>query len=147
MNSSWCLWSIPFRKWFHNRPHSLRCDLTVPYFCLPPFECLSTGHSSDGLATQFTAVLHGGSRVTCHIFLNLRLCFSRLFKPGRSLFRSKSIILLVDNLDAEATEAVKLRAALSASSPKLIWILGKINSEARLWNRFQSVNTLADLVI
>jgi hypothetical protein len=33
-----------------------------------------------------------------------------------------------------------LQAALSASSSELIWILGEINSEAKLWNRSQSVN-------
>jgi hypothetical protein len=27
--------------------HSLRCNLTIPYFCFPLFECLSKGHSSD----------------------------------------------------------------------------------------------------
>jgi hypothetical protein len=25
----------------------LRCDLTVPAFCFPPFDCLSMGHSFD----------------------------------------------------------------------------------------------------
>jgi hypothetical protein len=42
-------------------------------------------------------------------------------RPGRSLLRrSESVILLVDNLYAEAIRAVKLQTALSASSPKLI---------------------------
>jgi hypothetical protein len=36
------------------------------------------------------------------------------------LFISKSVILPVDNLYAEAIEAVKLRVALSASTPELI---------------------------
>jgi hypothetical protein len=48
------------------------------------------------------------------------------------LFISERVILLVDSLYAEAIEAVKLRAALSASTPELISILGDINSEARL---------------
>jgi hypothetical protein len=48
--------------------------------------------------------------------------------------------LLVDSLYAEAVEAAKSRATLSVSSPELIWILGEINSEARLRNRSQSVN-------
>jgi hypothetical protein len=52
--------------------------------------------------------------------------------PGRSLFISKSIILLVDNLYAEATEAIKSRAALLASTPELISTLDDINSEAML---------------
>jgi hypothetical protein len=37
------------------------------------------------LVTQCTAILHAGSQVTCHRFLNLRLRFSRLSTPGRSL--------------------------------------------------------------
>jgi hypothetical protein len=45
---------------------------------------------------------------------------------------SESVTLLVDNLYAEAIEPVKLRAALSASTPELISIFGVINSEARL---------------
>jgi hypothetical protein len=53
---------------------------------------------------------------------------------------SESVTLLVDNLYDEAIEAVELRAALSASTPQLILIFGVINSEARLWNLFQSVN-------
>jgi hypothetical protein len=42
------------------------------------------------------------------------------------LFNSDKVILLVDNLYAEALEAVKARAALSASTPELISILGDI---------------------
>jgi hypothetical protein len=38
----------------------------------------------------------------------------------------------VDSLYTKAIEAVKSQAALSASSHKLTWILGEINSEARL---------------
>jgi hypothetical protein len=45
---------------------------------------------------------------------------------------SESVILLVASLYAEAREAVKSRAALLASTPELISILGDINSEARL---------------
>jgi hypothetical protein len=41
---------------FCNRPQSLRCDLTVPYFLIPQFECLSMGHSSDGF----------GDPINCH---------------------------------------------------------------------------------
>jgi hypothetical protein len=84
------------------------------------------------LATQSRAVLHAGFRVTCDSFLNLRLCFSRLFTPGRSLFWYESVILRVDSLYAEATEAVKSWAALSASYRELIRIPGKINSETKL---------------
>jgi hypothetical protein len=45
---------------------------------------------------------------------------------------SKSVILLVDSLYAEAIEAVKSRAALSASTLDFISIFGGINSEVRL---------------
>jgi hypothetical protein len=45
---------------------------------------------------------------------------------------SESVTLLVANLYAEAIEAVKLHAALSASVPELISILDDFNSEARL---------------
>jgi hypothetical protein len=47
---------------------------------------------------------------------------------------SESVTLLVVSLYAEGTESVKSRAALSASTPELISILGDINSEAGLWN-------------
>jgi hypothetical protein len=92
------------------------------------------------LPTQLSAVLYPGSRVTSRSFLNLRLCFRKFSRPGTSLLRSKSVILLVDSLYAEAIEAVGSRAALFSSSSELIWILGEINSEAKSWNRFQSVN-------
>jgi hypothetical protein len=45
---------------------------------------------------------------------------------------SESAILLVDNPYSEATEVVKSRAALSASTPELISILGDINLDAWL---------------
>jgi hypothetical protein len=92
------------------------------------------GHSSD-LMVQLTAVLHAGSLVSCHIFFSLCFCFNNRSKPGRSLFISENVTLLVDNLYAEATEAVKSRASLSVSTPELILIPGDINSEARLSNR------------
>lgn len=68
------------------------------------------------LVTQLTAVSHCGSRVTCHSFLNLHLCFSRLCKQGRSLFWSESVSLLFGNLHAKAIKRVQSRAALSTSS-------------------------------
>jgi hypothetical protein len=74
--------------------------------------------------TRLTAVLHPGSLVSCHSFLILFLYVNSRSKPGRSLFKSVKVILLVDSLYAEAIEAVKARAALSASTPELIWILG-----------------------
>jgi hypothetical protein len=79
------------------------------------------------LGTQLSPVLHVGSRITCHSFLNLLL-----LQTGRSLLRSKIVVLLVDSLYTEAIKAVKSRAALSAPSPELIWILGETNSEATL---------------
>jgi hypothetical protein len=53
---------------------------------------------------------------------------------------SESEILLFANLYAKAIEAVKSRVVLSASFSELIWILCKINSEAKPWNRSQFVN-------
>jgi hypothetical protein len=46
---------------------------------------------------------------------------------------SESGTSLVDSLFTEATELVKSRAALPASTSVLISILFDINSEARLW--------------
>jgi hypothetical protein len=48
--------------------------------------------------------------------------------------------MVVDILYTEAIEAVKLRAALSTSSPELIRILAEINSEARFCSGFQPVD-------
>jgi hypothetical protein len=81
---------------------------------------------------HLTDVLHAGSLLSCHNFLSSCLCFNKRSKPGRSLFRSESVTLLVDNLYAVAIAAVKSRAALQASFPNLISILGDIESETRL---------------
>jgi hypothetical protein len=54
------------------------------------------------LATQLNNISHAGSRVTCHSSLDFLSCFSRLYRPGISLFRSECVILLVDSLYAEA---------------------------------------------
>jgi hypothetical protein len=132
MNNGSSLWPIPFHNRFCNRPQSLRWDLTVPYRSSTFLQVICLIVS----ATQLTAVLHAGFRVTCHSFLNLRLCFSRLSRKSRSL------IFLLDSKNAEAIEVVKSRAALSVSSLELIWILGEIHSETRLWNRSQSVTLL-----
>jgi hypothetical protein len=51
--------------------------------------------------TQLSAVLHAGSLVSCHIFRSLYLYFNNWSRPGRSLFISKTVILLVDNLYAK----------------------------------------------
>jgi hypothetical protein len=94
--------------------------------------CIRVSRLIDFVA-QLNADLHAGSLVSCHNLLSFRLCFNSQSGPGRLLFISESVTLLVDNiLYAEATEAVKSRAALLASTPVLISILGGINSEARL---------------
>jgi hypothetical protein len=74
--------------------------------------------------TQSTFVLHPGSLVSCHNFLILFLYFNNRSRSGRSLFNSDTVILLVDSLYADAMEAVKAHAALSASTPELISTLG-----------------------
>jgi hypothetical protein len=106
---------IPKGPWTVVGPQRLRCDLTVPYFHFPLFECLLTGHSSDGFVDT-TVVLLAGSWVTCHSFPNVCSCYTRHSKP-------ESIILLVDSVYAKAIEAVKSWATLSDSSPDLILIL------------------------
>jgi hypothetical protein len=60
-------------------------------------------------------------------FFQPLLVFNTLSNPGRSLFKSETVILFVESLYAEAIEAVNSRAALSASSPELIWILDTLN--------------------
>jgi hypothetical protein len=90
--------------------------------------------------TQLTAVLHAGSLASTHNFLSLCLCYINRSKAWSSLFMFESVTLLVGHLYAETIEAVEWRAALSASTPDLILSWGDINSEARLWNRSQSVN-------
>jgi hypothetical protein len=72
------------------------------------------------LVVQLIAVLNAGSRVSCHNFLNLCLCFNRTSAPGRSLLKSESVTLLVDTPKTEDVEAVKSRVALSAFTPELI---------------------------
>jgi hypothetical protein len=47
MKSSLWPWTILFQKESRNRPDNVRCDLTVAYFCFPPFKCLSPSHSSN----------------------------------------------------------------------------------------------------
>jgi hypothetical protein len=45
--------------------------------------------------TQFTAFLHPVSLVSCHNYLILFLYFNSRSRPGRSLFNSVYVILLV----------------------------------------------------
>jgi hypothetical protein len=63
--------------------------------------------------TQFAAFLHPGSLVSCHNFLILFLYFKSRSRPGKLLFNSDKVILLVDNLYAEAIQAVKARRFIS----------------------------------
>jgi hypothetical protein len=84
------------------------------------------------------ALLHIGSLVSCHSFLNLFLCFSNLSKPGISLFNSEGWTLLY----AEVMGFINLSAALSDSTPELISILDDIKVETRFWNRSQFANFL-----
>jgi hypothetical protein len=87
------------------------------------------------LATHLNAVLGTESRVSCHSSLNLRLCFSTPSTEGILLFRYETAIWVVDSLYAKIIKVIMSRNHTSASSPKLIWILGEINLETRLWNR------------
>jgi hypothetical protein len=84
------------------------------------------------LATQLTALLHTGSRVTCPSFLKLCLRFGRLSRQGRVSLRIEGVIFLVGNPYAEAVEAVSRGPLNRFLPPELISILGEINSEARL---------------
>jgi hypothetical protein len=132
MNCSWFICSIPLHEVFRNGPNSLRCDISVCYFCFPPLKCPSTGHPSNGIRDPINCNLQAGSLVSCHYFLSLCFCFNSRSKPGSSVITSEILTLLVDNLYADAVEAVNSHAALSASTPVLISNLGDIKSEARL---------------
>jgi hypothetical protein len=136
MNCTWFLRSIPLHEGFRNGPYNLSCDISVCYFCFPPFKCPSTVIRLMKFLTQLTAVLQFGSLVSCHNFRSLCFCFNSWSKPGSSGFTSE--ILLVDNRYTDAIEAVNSRPALSASTPVLIYNLGDIKSEERLWNLSQS---------
>jgi hypothetical protein len=81
---------------------------------------------------KFIVVLNYASLISCHNFLILFLYFNIRSRPDRSLFISDKLILLDASLHAEAIDAVKLRAALSASSPELMLILGDIEYEVVL---------------
>jgi hypothetical protein len=79
-----------------------------------------SGHVSIAFETQFTSVLHPGSLVSSHNFLILFLYFINRSRPRRSLNNSDKLILLVYSIYADAIEAVKAHAALSAFTPELI---------------------------
>jgi hypothetical protein len=50
-----------------------------------------------------------------------------------SLWRSESVIFLVDSLYTDAIEAVETRPVISASTLELFWILGEIISKVKFW--------------
>jgi len=129
VNSNWCIWSIPFLMAFCRRPENLRCNLSVFYFCFPLFKCLSPSHSSNGFSDPVNCCSSCWIPGFMPQFSQICFCISSYSKLGTLLFRSKRMSMLVDNLYAEVTEA-----ALSISSPESVWILGEVNSEARLWN-------------
>jgi hypothetical protein len=72
------------------------------------------------------------------------LCYSRLSRPDRRLFRLECVSLFIDCLYAEAVGAIKSCATSLASFEQLIWILAEFKSEARLRNCPNSVNFPAD---
>jgi hypothetical protein len=96
------------------------CYFCICKFCFPPFKCHFPGHACNCFETQFSSVLHPGSLVSCHSFFTLFLYFNNRSRPGRLLFNSYKMILLVDSLYVNAMEAVKAHTALLASTPELI---------------------------
>jgi hypothetical protein len=130
MNCSCCVWSTSLCEGFFNRSYCLRCDLAIFYLGYPsaPFHAILL----IVLVTQFTAVLHAGSRVYCQNFLSLCLCLSSLSRIEGPRLRSEIVVVLVDSLYAEAIEASKSRTALSDSIHKLIFTLWDTKAEARL---------------
>jgi hypothetical protein len=84
------------------------------------------------LVTQFTAVSHAGTRVSCHNFLSLCLVSSSLSRLDGPRLRSEIVVVLVDSLYAEVIEAAKSRTALSVSIYELIYTLGDTKAEAKL---------------
>jgi hypothetical protein len=92
------------------------------------------------LVTQFTAVLHVGSLISCHNFVSFFLRFTRRSRPGSSYIWSKIVVSLVGSTYDKVIEASTSRAALSGSSEELMQMLENIRSETKLWKRSQSVN-------
>jgi hypothetical protein len=132
MNSRWYAWFIPLEEELPMGHISYGGTSALHIFVSHRSSAFLRVIRLIAFETQLTAVLHAGSLVCCHNFRSLCLCFNNRSKPGRSLLRSKSVILLVDSLYDEEKEAVKSRAALSASTSDVILILRDIISEARL---------------
>jgi hypothetical protein len=133
MNTCWCPCSIPLKEELSNGPYSLRCDFSVTYSCLLPLKAFLRVFHLIVLATKFTAVLRAGFLVSCHNFRILSLCLNIRSKAGRSLLKSKSVILLVDSLYSEAIEAEKSRARFIGFYPRFC------QSQSHIANDRQSV--------
>jgi hypothetical protein len=116
MNSSWCPWPIPSEEGLCNGPYSLRCDAALLIFVSRRSSAFFRVIRLIAFETHLNAALHAGYLVSCNNFRSLYLCLYNRSKPGRSSLRSRSVILPVDSLYAEAIEAERSRAALSAST-------------------------------
>jgi hypothetical protein len=71
---------------------------------------------------QLTTIFHDGSLIHCYHVLGFLLCFNKISRAGISYFWSKIVVLLVDGLYVEATEAAKSPDALSALLEESNWI-------------------------
>jgi hypothetical protein len=140
MIGSWWSWSIPVCEDFAMGHIAWGVTSVFVSFVSHRSSAFFRVMRVTAFETQFTAALRPGSLVSCHNFLIFLLYLKRRSRPGISLFKSDKVILFVDSLYADAIEAVKARAALSASTPELISTLGDIRFEARLWNCSQFVN-------
>jgi hypothetical protein len=92
----------PLCEGLRSRPYCLRCDLTVSILVSHRSSALFRVILLKVLVTQFTAVLYARSRVCCHNFLSVCLCFSSRPTPDGLGFRSEILVILVDNLYAGA---------------------------------------------
>jgi hypothetical protein len=98
---------------------------------IPKGQWIAVGAPDPSLFVRSFAMGHIAWGVTSE----LAICYPHRSSPllrVMRLFSSESLTLLVDSLYAEAMEAVNSCAALSASTPELISILGDIRLRA-LW--------------
>jgi hypothetical protein len=70
-------------------PHCLRRDYAVYILVSSLSGALFRIILLTFRVTEFTAVLHAGSLVSCYNFLNCLLCFINRSRPGIGYFRSK----------------------------------------------------------
>jgi hypothetical protein len=101
MKSGWWLWAIRFHKGYRNRPQSSRCDVTVLYFCFPSLSAFLRAVQLLVWRTNYVPFYMLVSRLLATVSLASAFVLA-LSRPGRSLFRSESVIVLVDNLYTEA---------------------------------------------